>query len=61
MHPMMMALANEVEREREQERQNLQMRSLVLADPSRGSNSPRATSVLARRLIAGISLRLRVS
>ena len=28
MHPMMMALANEVEKEREQERQNLQMRSL---------------------------------
>jgi hypothetical protein len=62
MHPkMMIALANEVERERRDERQKLHVRSQVLADPRRGSNSARVARGLARRLVAGISLRPRLS
>lgn len=62
MHPtMMMALANEVQRERHSERQKLQVRSQVTAGPSQVSNSARAASGLARRLTAGISLWPRLS
>jgi len=62
MHPMMMmALANEVERERQNERRKLQVRSQVLADPGQGSNGARAASGLGRRLVAGISLWPRLS
>jgi hypothetical protein len=61
MHPtMMMALATEVERKRQNERQKLHVRSQVLAGPRQGTESARA-SRLARRLIAGVSLRPRVS
>jgi hypothetical protein len=62
MHPrMMMALANEVERERHHERQKLHIRSQVLAHARRGSRGAGAASALARRLIAGASLRPRLS
>ena len=62
MHPtMMMALASEVERDRQNERHKLHIRSQVLADPSQGSSSARAAGGLARRLIAGIGLRPRLS
>jgi hypothetical protein len=45
MHPtMMMALANEVERDRQNEQQKLQVRSRALADSSRGPSSARAAS-----------------
>jgi hypothetical protein len=57
MHPtIMMALAHEGEREL----QKLQVRSQV-HDRGPGSNGARAARRLARRLIAGVSLRPRLS
>ncbi len=57
MHPtIMMALAHEGEREL----QKLQVRSQV-HDRGQGSNGARAARSLARRLIAGVSLRPRLS
>jgi hypothetical protein len=62
MHPkMMIALASEVEGERQNERQKLQIRSDALANRRQASNGGPAASGLARRLVAGISLRPRLS
>jgi hypothetical protein len=62
MHPkMMIALANEVQRSRESERQRVELRSLALAYRAHGSEGPHAVSAFARRLLAGISLRPRLS
>ena len=62
MHPeMMMALANEVETERRRERQRNEQRSVAHADRLPDGGGPALASALARRLIAGLSLRLRVS
>jgi hypothetical protein len=61
MHPkMMIALANEVERDRQQE-QTIARRSL--ADAGRRASSDRAwsASVLAGRLAVGLGLRPRLS
>ena len=55
MHPIIMALlANEVERERQDERQKLRARSQALAGPSHGSTSAGAARRLGRRLMAAI-------
>jgi hypothetical protein len=62
MHPkMMIAAANEVQRDRESERQWVQLRSLALANRARGFDGSRAASGFARRLLDGISLRPRLS
>jgi hypothetical protein len=61
MHPkMMIALANEVERDRQREREQVERRSLARADRSAGSPGFGSASPFAR-LIAGISLRPRLS
>jgi len=57
---MMMALAHAVERERQSERQNAQVRSRALADRGESPNGARSAIRFARR-IAGISLRPRLS
>ena len=62
MHPtMMIALANEVERERQQERQRLAVRSQVLAAHRLRSRGAWLASAYAARLSVGISLRPRLS
>ncbi len=58
MHPkMMIALANEVQRNRESERQRVHLRSLAFANRAQGFDGSHAASGFARRLLAGISLR----
>ncbi len=61
MHPMMMmALARDVERDRRRERHDVQLRSLALANRAQAlQRSP--VGGFARRLVAGISLRPRLS
>ena len=62
MHPkMMIALATEVERDRQHERRQLERRSLAQAARGLGPDGSVAASAFARRLVAGISLRPRVS
>jgi hypothetical protein len=62
MHPMMiMAVAREVERERQHDRHQVQLRSLALANRARGFDGSPAAGGFARRLLAGISLRPRLS
>jgi hypothetical protein len=62
MHPtMMIALANEVQRDRESELRRARLRSLAVATPARRRTSSPATSGFARRLLEGISLRPRLS
>jgi hypothetical protein len=62
MHPMMiMAAAQEVERERQHDRHEVQLRSLALASHAQGFEDSHAASGFARRLVAGISLRPRLS
>jgi hypothetical protein len=61
MHPMMiMAVGREVERERQRDGDRVQL-SLALANRSRGVDGARAASGVARRWLAGISLRPRLS
>lgn len=61
MHPMMiMAVAREVERERGLDRHKVQLRSLALANRGQGFDGSHASG-FARRLLAGISLRPRLS
>jgi hypothetical protein len=58
MHSIIMALlANEVERERQDERQKLHARSQALGGPSHGSTRTRAARRLGRRLMAAIKRR----
>ena len=62
MHPMMiMAVALGVERERQSDRHQVQLRSLALANRAQGFDGSPAGSGFARRLVAGISLRPRPS
>ena len=62
MHPtIMMALANEVANERQNEQRKLQLRSQALAAPDHESRAAHAGGALARRLVATISLRPRLS
>jgi hypothetical protein len=62
MHPMMiMAVAREVERERQRDRHTVQPQSLALADRFRGFDGSQAAGGPARRLLARISLRPRLS
>lgn len=62
MHPkMMIALANEIQRDRESELQRVRLRSLVVANRAPGFNRSSAASGLVRRRLAGISLRPRLS
>lgn len=62
MHPtMMMALANEVTSERRHEQRKLQLRSHALAARDHEGRAVPAGGGLARRLIATISLRPRLS
>ena len=62
MHPMMiMALAGEVERERQRDRHTAQLRSLALANHAQGFDGSHAARGFARRLLAGVRLRPRLS
>jgi uncharacterized protein YfiM (DUF2279 family) len=62
MHPMMMmAVAREVENERQRDRHKVQLCSLAVGDRAEGFDGSRAASGVARRMFAGISLRLRLS
>lgn len=62
MHPkMMIALANEVERDRQHERQKIGRRSLADAGRSAGSDRAWSASVLAERLVVSLGLRPRFS
>jgi len=62
MHPkMMIALADEVQRDRESERQRVQLRSLALPNRVQGFHGSHATSGFARGSLAGTSLRPRLS
>ncbi len=62
MHPMMiMAVAREVETERQHDRHTVRLRSLALANRAQGTDGSHASSGHARRLFAGISLRPRPS
>jgi len=62
MHPMMiMAVAREIEDERQRGRHKVQRRSLALANRAQGFDGSPAASGFARRLVAGISLRPRLS
>jgi hypothetical protein len=61
MHPMMiMAVAWEVARERQRDGGRVQLQSLALANRPQGFDGSRAASGVARRLLAGISLRPRL-
>ncbi len=61
MHPkMMIALGNEVERERQNE-WLLRLRWHALADRGQGSDQPRAGNSGVRRPVAGLSPRPRLS
>jgi hypothetical protein len=60
MHPkMMIALANEVQRNRESELQGVRLRSVAVADRPPGLERSLAASGFARRLLDGISVRPR--
>jgi hypothetical protein len=62
MHPkMMIAVANEVERQHQNERRTLQLRAQVRADRSQAPSREGAMAGLARRMLAGIGLRPRLS
>lgn len=62
MHPkMMIAVANEVQGNRESERQWVQLRSLALANRAEGVDSSPAAGGFARGLLVGIGLRPRLS
>jgi hypothetical protein len=62
MHPkMIIALANEVQRDRECERHKVHLRSLAVANRGHGVDRSSAAGTVARRLFAGISLRPRPS
>jgi hypothetical protein len=62
MHPkLIIALANEVQRDRESERHKVHLRSLAVTNRGHGFDSPSAAGGVARRLFAGISLQPRVS
>ncbi len=62
MHPMMiMAMAREFESERQRDRHNVQLGSLALPNRARGFDGSRAAIGFARRRLAGISLRPRLS
>jgi hypothetical protein len=62
MHPtMIMAVGREVERERQCDRHEVQLRSLAFADCAEGFEGSRSASGFARRLLSGISLRPRIS
>ncbi len=61
MHPkMMIALANEVQRDRESEREATRVLSAA-ARRAEGLDGSYSTSRVARRLLGGISLRPRLS
>jgi hypothetical protein len=56
MHPMMiMAVAREVERERQRDRHKVQLRSPALATRAQSFDVSHAASGFARRLLAGIA------
>ncbi len=62
MHPtMMMTLANEVAKERQNERQKFQLRSQAAAARDQDSSEAQTASGVARRFIASVSLRPRLS
>jgi hypothetical protein len=62
MHPMMlMAVARELETERQHDRHTVRLRSLALANRAQEADGSHAASGYARRLLAGISLRPRPS
>ena len=62
MHPMMiMAAAREVGRERQRDQHNVKLRSAVLANRAHGFDGSPAAGGFARRLLAGISVRPRLS
>jgi hypothetical protein len=62
MHPkMMIALANEVEKDRQHVRQTMARRSLVDAGRRTSSDRPWSASVLVERLVASLGLRPRPS
>lgn len=62
MHPtMMITLARQVDRQRQNERRQIELRSQALAERDRGPRAGRRASGLAQRLILGISLRPRLS
>ncbi len=63
MHPkMIMAVARKVQRECQRDRHTVQLRSLAaLASRAQGFDGSRAKIGFARRLLAGISLRARLS
>jgi hypothetical protein len=62
MHPdVMIALADEVQRDRESAPQRLELRSLALANRAPGFHGSHAASRLARRLLAATSLRPRLT
>jgi hypothetical protein len=62
MHPtMMMALVNEIQSARKDERKRFELRSQAAASVGNGSATRRPASELARELIAAINLRTRLS
>jgi hypothetical protein len=62
MHPkMLIALANEVQRDRESDLQRVWLRSLAVADRTQSFERSLAASGFARRLLDGISVRPRLS
>jgi hypothetical protein len=62
MHPeMMIALANEVESDRQHERQTIARRSLADAGRRASSDPGRSPSALVERLVASLGLRPRLS
>jgi hypothetical protein len=62
MHPMlMMSLADEMERDRRNERQKLALRSSAFGVRGRGFRSLRPASGLVGRLVVGSSPRPRIS
>jgi len=62
MHPMMiMAVAREIEDERQRGRHKVHLRSVALANRSQGLDGSSAAGGVARRLLNGISLRPRLS
>ena len=62
MHPMMMmAVAREVERERQSDRREVRLQSLALPNRAPGFDGSHAASVVAQRLLADLGLRPRFS
>jgi hypothetical protein len=58
---MMMAVAREVQREHQRDQHQVKLRSLARANRARGFDGSHAGNRFARRLVAGISLRPRLS